>query len=112
MAAPAKMPSVTPYLAVKGAAEAVDFYKKAFGATENVRMPAEDGKRLLHADLTINGGRVLMSDWFQEYQMDGKVDPPSPAHRAPVAGALHSPKPPAVDAFYHRAGEAGSKDIQ
>jgi PhnB protein len=112
MAAPAKMPPVTPYLTIKGAAQAVEFYKKAFGATENVRMPAEDGKRLLHADLTINGGRVLLSDWFEEYQMDGKVDAPSPSQLAPVAVALHSPKPADVDAFYQRAVEAGCKSIQ
>jgi PhnB protein len=112
MAAPAKMPPVTPYLTIKGAAQAVEFYKKAFGATENVRMPAEDGKRLLHADLTINGGRVLLSDWFEEYQMDGKVDAPSPSQLAPVAVALHSPKPADVDAFYRRAVEAGCNSIQ
>ena len=112
MPAQPKMPPVTPYLTVKGAAEAVEFYKKAFGATENVRMPAQDGKRLLHADLTINGGRVLMSDWFEEYQMDGKVDAPSPAHLAPVAVALHCTKPADVDAVYNRAVEAGCKSIQ
>ena len=107
-----KMPPVTPYLTVKGAAEAIEFYKKAFGATENARMPAEDGKRLLHADVTINGGRVLLSDWFEEYQMDGKVDPPSPAHLAPVAVALHGAKPADVDAFHRRAVDAGCKSIQ
>lgn len=112
MPAQDKMPAVTPYLTVKGAAEAVEFYKKAFGAKENMRMPAEDGKRLLHADLTINGGRVLLSDWFQEYQMDGKVDAPSPAHLAPVAVALHCAKTADVDAIYHRAVEAGCRSIQ
>jgi PhnB protein len=112
MAGADKMPPVTPYLTIKGAADAVAFYKKAFGAKENTRMPAQDGKRLLHADLTIHGGRVLMSDWFEEYQMDGKIDPPSPAHLAPVAVALHCAKPAEVDATYHRAVEAGCKSIQ
>ena len=112
MAARDKMPPLTPYLTVKGAAKAVDFYKKAFGAKENMRMPAQDGKRLMHADLTINGGRVLMSDWFEEYQQDGAVDPPSPAKLAPVAVALHYPKPADVDAAYRRAKDAGCKSIQ
>lgn len=111
MAAQDRMPPITPYLTVKGAADAVEFYKKAFGATENLRMPAEDGKRLLHADLTINGGRVLMSDWFQEYQMDGKVNPPSPKELAPVAVAIHCAKPAGVDAAYRRAVDAGCRSI-
>ena len=109
MPAPAKIPPVTPYLTIKGAAAALEFYKKAFGAKENMRMPAEDGKRLMHADVTINGGRVLMSDWFEEYQMDGKVDPPGPKHLAPVAVALHYTKPADVDAAYRRAMEAGCR---
>jgi PhnB protein len=112
MAAQDKMPPLTPYLTVKGAAAALEFYKKAFGAKENMRMPAEDGKRLMHADITINGGRLLMSDWFEEYQMDGKVDAPSPKHLAPVAVALHYTKPADVDAAYRRALEAGCKNIQ
>jgi len=45
------MPPITPYLTVKGAVDAIAFYQKAFGATENARMPAPDGKRLIHATL-------------------------------------------------------------
>ena len=106
------MPSVTPYLTVKGAADAVAFYQKAFGAKENARMPAQDGKRLLHADLTINGGRVLMSDWFSEYTQDGAVTAPTPDNLAPVAVALHYAKPADVDAAFKRAAEAGCTVIQ
>ena len=112
MAAQDKMPPLTPYLTVKGAAAALEFYKKAFGAKENTRMPAQDGKRLMHADMTINGGRLLMSDWFEEYQMDGKVAPPSPSHLAPVAVALHYKKPTEVDAAYRQAIAAGCSNIQ
>jgi PhnB protein len=112
MATQDKMPPLTPYLTIKGAAAALEFYKKAFGAKENARLPAQDGKRLMHADITINGGRVLMSDWFEEYQMDGKVDAPSPSHLAPVAVALHFKKPAEVDAAYQRAMEAGCRNIQ
>jgi PhnB protein len=106
------MPPVTPYLTVKGAADALAFYKKAFGATENARMPAQDGKRLMHADITINGGRILMSDWFEEYQQDGVVRAPSPADLAPVAVALHYTKPGDVDAAYRRAVKGGCHSIQ
>jgi len=112
MASKNTMPPLTPYLTVKGAAKALDFYKKAFGAKENVRMPAEDGKRLIHADITINGGRVLMSDWFEECEQDGGAEPPSASKLAPVAVALHYAKPADVDAAYRRAKEAGCKSIQ
>jgi PhnB protein len=112
MASQDKMPPLTPYLTIKGAADALEFYKKAFGAKENGRMPAQDGKRLMHADITINGGRVLLSDWFEEYQMDGKVDAPSPSQLAPVAVALHYRKPADVDGAYQRAMEAGCSNIQ
>ena len=58
---------MNPYLTVKGAADAIAFYQKAFGAKENARMPAQDGKRIMHACLTINGGAVMLSDEFPEY---------------------------------------------
>lgn len=57
---------VTPYLCVDGAADAIEFYKRAFGAQELLRMPTEDGKRLMHAALLINGGPVFLSDYFDE----------------------------------------------
>ena len=57
--------TITPYLTVSDANAAIAFYKKAFGAIEKARMPAEDGKRLLHAEVEIAGGRVFLSDDFQ-----------------------------------------------
>ena len=55
MAEQTKMPPITPYLTVKGANEAIEFYKKAFGATENARLAYEDGKRLMHAEISLHG---------------------------------------------------------
>jgi PhnB protein len=108
-----KMPPVTPYLTVKGAADAITFYKKAFGATENARMPAQDGKRLMHADISINGGRILMSDEFPEYgEEHGVVRAPTDSNLAGVAVALHYGKPTDIDATYRRAIEAGCKSVQ
>src|SRR5580700_542363 len=46
----ADQPGVIPHLIVNDAAAALEFYKKALGATEILRMPADDGKRLLHAE--------------------------------------------------------------
>lgn len=70
------MPGVIPYISVEGAGEAAEFYKKAFGAIEHRRMPGQDGKRLLHVHLEINGGALMMSDPFPE---DGYPFTPSPS---------------------------------
>jgi len=96
---------VTPYLTVKGAADAIAFYQKAFGAKEEMRMPAQDGKRVMHAHLTINGGAVFLSDEFPEH---GDVKAPTNGP-PPVAVALAFTKPADVDATYKKAISAGAK---
>jgi len=53
--------SVTPYLVVRGAAQAIDYYKKVFGATEIMRMPGPDGK-IGHAELKIGSSRIMLAD--------------------------------------------------
>ena len=55
----------TPYLIIKGATEALDFYKKAFGATELMRMPAPGGK-IGHAEITIGKALIMLADEFPE----------------------------------------------
>ena len=109
-----KMPPITPYLTVKGAADAIAFYQKAFGATENARMPAQDGKRLIHADITVNGGRILMSDEFPEHgeECGGVVRAPTASNPAGLAIALHYTKPADIDATFRRAVEAGCTSLQ
>jgi PhnB protein len=97
---------ITPYLTVRDAAGAIAFYQKAFGATENMRMPAEDGKRLMHADLTINGGKIYLSDEFPEHD---SVAAPAQGQRPPVAMALAFAQPAEVDAMFARATQAGAK---
>jgi PhnB protein len=57
--------SVTPYLMLRDAAKAIDFYKKAFGAEEVLRMPMPDG-RLGHAEIRIGDSHVMMADEFPE----------------------------------------------
>jgi PhnB protein len=57
--------SAAPYLAVEDAAAAIEYYKKAFGATERVRMDAPDGK-IGHAELEIGGSLVMLSDPFPQ----------------------------------------------
>jgi PhnB protein len=53
--------TVTPYLVVRNGAQAIDFYKKALGAKELMRMPMEDG-RVAHAELQIGDSRVMLGD--------------------------------------------------
>jgi PhnB protein len=57
--------TVSPYLAVENAAEAIEYYKKAFGAKETVRMNAPDG-RIGHAELEIGDSHVMLSDPFPQ----------------------------------------------
>jgi hypothetical protein len=61
---PAGYSAVTPYLSVRGAAQAIEFYKKAFGAKEIMRMPGPDGK-LGHAEIKIGDSRVMLSDEYE-----------------------------------------------
>jgi uncharacterized glyoxalase superfamily protein PhnB len=63
--------TVTPYLVCSGAAQAIEFYKKAFGAQERFRMPAPDG-RIAHAELRIGDSMVMLGD---EYPQMGAVSP-------------------------------------
>jgi PhnB protein len=58
--------TVTPYLAVDDAAEAIEYYKKAFGAKERARMEAPDGK-IGHAELEIGDSLVMLSDPFPQF---------------------------------------------
>ena len=57
--------SVTPYLIVRGAARAIEFYQQAFGATEIGRMAQPDG-RIGHAEIRIGDSRVMLADEFPE----------------------------------------------
>ena len=53
--------TATPYLIVKGAAEAIDFYKRAFGATEMLRMADPQGK-IGHAEIKIGDSVIMLAD--------------------------------------------------
>jgi len=106
MANRTKVQPTNPYLTVKGAADAIAFYQKAFGAKETARMPAQDGKRVMHADLAINGGSVMLSDEFPEH---GGPPGPTKDKPSPVAIAIQYAKPAEVDAIFRRAVDAGCK---
>ena len=69
---------LTPHIAIPDGrgSEAIAFYAKAFGAAERMRMPGEDGKRLMHAHLIVNGASLMLHDDFPEYT-GGAMAPPS-----------------------------------
>jgi PhnB protein len=58
--------TLTPHLVVKGASQAIEFYKKAFGAEEITRVPGPDGKSLIHAAIKIGDSRLFLVDEFPE----------------------------------------------
>jgi PhnB protein len=63
---PEGMHSVVPYLIIKDAPAAIEFYQKAFGAEELTRIPGPDG-RLLHATIKIGDSAIMMSEEFPEF---------------------------------------------
>lgn len=69
---------VTPHLVIRDgrAAEAIGFYKQAFGARELHRVPGEDG-RMMHCHLEINGGSIMLNDDFPEHRGGKPAGPPS-----------------------------------
>ena len=92
---------ITAHLTIRDgkAREAIDFYGRAFGA-ESAMDPfmAEDGKRVMHAHLSINGGHLMLNDDFPEY--GGAATPPG-------GTTLHLQVADA-DAAWNRALEAGA----
>lgn len=93
--------TVTPYLIVKGAASALEFYKKAFGATELMRMPGPNGC-IMHAEIQIGDSRIMLADEFP----DMKVVSPLTLGGTPVGICLYVKD---VDALAKQAIAAGAK---
>jgi len=92
--------TLTPYLIVKKAAEAIDFYKRAFGATETVRLENPDGS-ILHAELQIGDSPLMLTDECPEMQAR------SPESLGGSATSLFVYVQD-VDAAFRRAIEAGA----
>jgi len=102
-AVPKAYGSLTPGLAIRGAAAAIAFYVKAFGAKELSRMPGPDGK-LMHAELKIGDRILMLGDESPE------MGSPSPQTLGGSAVALmHYVKD--VDAVFARAVAAGAKPL-
>jgi len=92
--------SVTPYLIIRGAADAIEFYKKAFGATELFRFPGPDGK-IGHAELQVGNSRIMLADEYPDMGYNG----PQTLGGSPIALMIYLAD---VDAVFNRAVEAGA----
>jgi PhnB protein len=92
---------VIPYLHVKGAARAIEFYRQAFGATEALRLSEPDG-RIAHAEIQIEGARIMLADEYPEHGILG------PESLGGTTVGLHLTVPD-VDAFAQQAVAAGAK---
>jgi uncharacterized glyoxalase superfamily protein PhnB len=100
---PSGMHTVTPHLVVGGAAEAIEFYKKAFKAVEVMRVPGPSGK-LAHAQIRIGDSAVMLVDELAEWEAFG----PKSLKGSPVTIHLYVE---VVDRFFARAVEAGAKIV-
>jgi PhnB protein len=94
--------SVTPYLIIKGASDAIEFYKKAFGATELFRMAQPDG-RVGHAEIRIGDSTIMLADEFPE--MGHKS--PKTLGGSPVSLLIYVE---GVDAIFAQAIAAGAAE--
>ena len=95
---------LVPHLVVSDGVGAVEFYKKAFGAEEVRRMPAEDGKRLMHAELRIGPAALFLCDDFPEF-CGGKSRTPEAMGGTPIT--IHQYVAD-CDGAVARAAEAGA----
>ena len=96
--------SVTPYLAVKQAADAIEFYRRAFGAKERMRLRMPNGK-VGHAELEIGDSVIMLADEHPE------MDFRSPESYGGAAVSLHLYVKD-VDASFRKATEAGAKPVR
>jgi len=103
-AAPEFRASATPYLSVRGASAAIEFYKKAFGAEEVVRLMQPDG-RIGHAEIDINGAKIYLADEFPEIGFRS----PESLGGSPVQISLDVEN---VDAMAQRAIAAGATVVR
>lgn len=65
--------TITPYIVVNGAAEAIEFYKRAFGAIEIDRAYSPDGKKIMNASIQIGDSRIMLNDEFPEMSCKGPL---------------------------------------
>lgn len=98
---PEGMHTITPHLICAGASDAIEFYRKAFGAVELSRMPGLDGK-LMHASIRIGDSVIMLNEEMPEWGSFG----PKHLKGSPVTIHLYVEN---VDALFEQAVRAGAK---
>ena len=96
--------SITPYLIVGGAAEAIEFYKQAFGAVEHLRLNSPDGK-VAHAEMKIGNSIVMMGESCPEYN----TRDPKQLGGTPVGLMIYVED---VDSVFARALSVGGTELR
>jgi PhnB protein len=96
--------SVTPYLVMSGAAKALDFYQKAFGATDVMRMQDPNG-RIAHAEIKIGSSHIMLADEYPEMGFRG----PTSLGGSAVSLMLYVDD---ADETFKRALSAGAQELQ
>ncbi|MBX9739384.1 MAG: VOC family protein [Beijerinckiaceae bacterium] len=99
-------PRVAPYLTVSPAMAAIAFYTTVFGAQQRALMPAMDGMRIMHCELLINGGSVMLSDAFPEF---GHIRTPIPGEPVTMSVSLEFETSKEVDDVFAKATSLGAK---
>jgi PhnB protein len=99
--------TITPYLVVKGAAKAIDFYKKAFGAKELFRMDGPGGT-VAHAELEIGDSRIMLADESPQMGYTG----PEPGSRTSVGLMIYVPDVDKTAAQAIAAGIKTEREVQ
>ncbi|HZI87724.1 MAG TPA: VOC family protein [Pyrinomonadaceae bacterium] len=96
--------SVTPYLSIKGAAAAIDFYKEVFGATELFRMAGPEGK-IGHAEIKIGNSPIMLADEYPEMEFVS----PQTLGGTPIGLMIYVDD---VDTMFKQAISSGAKEIK
>jgi PhnB protein len=99
---------VTPHLVVNDGNAAIEFYKKALGASEVIRMPAQDGKRLMHSEINVGGARIFVMDDFPEHRGSHGVDAVFPPDQIKGTSVTMHLEVENCDAAVKRARDAGA----
>jgi len=92
--------TVTPYLIIEGATEAIEFYKQAFGAKELFRFPAPEGK-IGHAEIKIGDSPIMLADAYPDMGYNG----PKSLGGSPVSLMIYVEN---VDTVFNQAVQAGA----
>ena len=99
-------PKLSPYLTVSPAATAIAYYVAAFGAKQKALMPALDGVRIMHCELEINGGSLMLADAFPEF---GAARTPLPGEPVTMSVSIEFASAEEVDSTFTRATGMGAR---